>query len=137
MTTNIIPIIAITSQLIVALPSGSGVRVGSSVLAPGGAVTVSGKPFPLGGSNNVIIGNSTLTFSVPAVFPTTLPSPIATVASQPIIALPSGSDVLIGSSTQPVGSAVTISGTLISLGNSNDLVIGSRTLTFSLPTLLQ
>ena len=118
-------------QPIVALLSGSVVRVRRSVLAPGNAVTVPGTPLSLESNNNLIIGSSTLTFSVPVVFPTTLPSPIATVASQPIIALPSYSGVRIGSSTLPVGNVVTISGTHLSLRNNNDLVNGSSTLTIS------
>ncbi|KAG6988922.1 hypothetical protein G7Y79_00067g095370 [Physcia stellaris] len=132
-TTNL-PIITIASQPIVALPSGSGVHVGSSVLAPGSAVTVSGTPISLGSSDNLVIGGSTLTFSAPAAIPTALSTLIANVGSQSIFALPSGSGVRIGSSTLLVGNAVTVSGTPMSLGSSNHLVIGSSTLTFSLPT---
>ena len=94
--TNIIPIITIGSHPIIALPSGSGVGVISSVLAPGGGVPVSGKPISLGSSDNLIIGSSTLTFSLPTATPVFLPSSIATIASQPIFALPPNWGIRVG-----------------------------------------
>ena len=117
-------------------PIGSDVQIGSSVLTHGDVATIANTPVSLGSSNNLVIGTNTINFSPPPTAPLESPTPVpvATLASQPILALPSGSGVVIGSTTLTPGASATISGTPISLGNSNELILGSSTLTFTPPT---
>lgn len=58
----------------------SGVRIGSVTLAPGAAATISGTPVSLGGSNNLVIGSSTIRFTPPIPAMTNMIS-ITTIAS--------------------------------------------------------
>ena len=112
----------------------SGVRIGSSILVPGAAATIDNTPVSLGSNNNLIIGSSTLSFTPsPAASPNS-PTPIATIASQPIVALPSDSGIQIGTSVLLPGAAATIAGTPVIVGSSNDLIIGSNTITYTPPS---
>lgn len=112
----------------------SGVRIGSSTLTPGAAAAIFGTPVSLGGSNDLVIASSTVRFTPPVSEKTNI-IPIITIASQPIVALPSGSgsDVRVGSSVLALGGGVIVLGTPISLGSSHNLIIGSSTLTVSAP----
>lgn len=111
----------------------SGVRVGTTTVAPGAAATIDNTPVSLGIDNNLIVGSTTIQLTPsPAAQPDS-PTPIATIASQPIIGLPSNSGIRIGTSVLTPGVEATISGTPVIVGSSNDIVIGDSTLTFSPP----
>ena len=112
-------IFTVGGQTFVAEPTGFA--IGSTSIAPGQAITISGTVVSLGPSGALVVGSNTLSLPPQTVF---------TVGGQTFTPEPTGF-AIAGTSLSP-GQAVTISGTVITLGPSGTLVVGSNTI--SLPT---
>lgn len=124
--------VLIAGQSIVRAPNG-GLIIGSSTVASGSQLTVSGHIFSAGLSSVIIDGSAyALSTKVGAILPqptSPLESPVL-IAGQSIIRASNGG-LIIGSSTIASGSQATVSGHIVSAGSSSVIVDGS---TYALPT---
>ena len=115
-----ISVFTVGSQTFTATPTGFAVG-GQSVLPGGPAITYAGNVFSLSPNRNALIVNGRTTPLPPA------PISVFTLGSQTFTAAPTGF-AIGGESVLPGGSAVLVDGTLISLDSSSELIIGASTL---------
>ncbi|KAG6999235.1 hypothetical protein G7Y79_00036g071910 [Physcia stellaris] len=119
------PVLTINNQPVTA-NSASEYIIGSQTLIPGGpAITVSGTLISLAPSASaVVIGDSTEILSSPSV----TAAPVLTINNQPVTANSASEYIIQGQTLIPGGPAITVSGTPISLAPSaSDVVVGSST----------
>ena len=113
------PILTVAGQTLTAAPTGFAIE-GQSVLPGGPAVTYAANVFSLSPDGDALIVNGRITPLPPASIP------VITVGSQTLTPAPTGF-AIEGKSVLPGGSAVLVDGTLISLDLSSELIIGTKT----------
>lgn len=115
-------ITAIGGATISADPSGSGVVVAGQTLAPGQVTTINNTPVSVG-TGNVVVAGFALAVASPAQ---PLPA-VTSVGGVVLSAAPSGSDIIVGSTTLQPGEATVINNTPVSVGTGS-VVLGGSTL---------
>ncbi|KAI4088592.1 MAG: hypothetical protein L6R37_008172, partial [Teloschistes peruensis] len=134
--------LTILSTPISLIPSGTALAVGSSVIpippwgesatSPGYILTIDGFTFTRGPISDLIINGRTITPGAPAL----------TISGTPISLLPSGTGLVIGSSTYPIPTAATpaldlftVDGLTFSRDSKSDLIINGQTITPGAPAI--
>jgi hypothetical protein len=121
-----IPLLTIGNSVFRPLPgSGTSYLIGSSVLTPGGLITVAGTTISLAvGATALVINGQTSSLTTGAQ-PVITNAPLLTVGSNTFTAI-SGTTYIIGGQTLTPGGTITVDGTTISLApGATQLVYGS------------
>jgi hypothetical protein len=123
---TIAPALTIGSDVFQPLPGiGTSYLIGSSVLTPGGVITVSGTTISLAPSASEVVINGQTSSLTHAFQPVITNAPLLTIGSNTFTAL-SGTTYVIGGQTLKPGAAITINGTTISLApGATQLIYGS------------
>jgi hypothetical protein len=120
------PSLVIGNDVFRPLP-GSGISylVGSSILTPGGVITIAGTTISLAIGATAIVINGQTSLLTPATQPVITNAPLLTVGSTTFTAI-SGTTYVIGGQTLTPGGTITVDGTTISLApGATQLVYGS------------
>jgi hypothetical protein len=105
--------------------TGTTYQVGSTILTPGGVITIGGSTISLAADATAIIVNGQTTLLAPGNRPMVTNAPLLTVGSNTFTAV-SGTTYIIGGQTLTPGGTITVDGTTISLApGATQLVYGS------------
>jgi hypothetical protein len=105
--------------------TGTTYQVGSTILTPGGVITIGGSTISLAAGATAIIVNGQTTLLAPGNRPMVTNAPLLTLGSNTFTAV-SGTTYIIGGQTLTPGGTITVDGTTISLApGATQVVYGS------------